>query len=31
MDMKPVVEPGVFEIMVGRSSADHLKATLTVR
>jgi beta-glucosidase len=31
MDMKPVVEPGEFEIMVGRSSADYLKATLTVR
>ena len=31
MDMKPVVEPGEFEIMVGRSSADYLKTTLTVR
>jgi len=31
MEMKPVVQPGDFEIMVGRSSVDYLKATLTVR
>jgi beta-glucosidase len=31
LDMKPVVSPGEFEIMVGRSSVDLLKATLTVR
>ena len=31
MDMKPVVQPGDFDVMVGRSSADYLKATLTVR
>ena len=31
MDMKPVVQPGEFDILVGRSSADNLKTTLTVR
>lgn len=31
LDMKPVVQPGDFEVMVGRSSADSLKAVLTVR
>jgi beta-glucosidase len=31
LDMKPVVQPGDFEIMVGRSSVDFLKSTLTVR
>jgi beta-glucosidase len=31
MAMKPVVQPGDFEILVGRSSVDNLKATLTVR
>ena len=31
MDMKPFVQPGDFEIMVGRSSVDYLKATLTVK
>ena len=31
LDMKPVVQPGDFEIMVGRSSVDFLKMTLTVR
>jgi beta-glucosidase len=31
MDMKPVVQPGEFDVMVGRSSVDNLKATLTVR
>jgi len=31
MDMKPVVAPGGFEIMVGRSSVDFLKTTLIVR
>jgi beta-glucosidase len=31
LDMKPVVQPGEFEIMVGRSSAEYLKTTLTVR
>jgi beta-glucosidase len=31
MDLQPVVDPGDFEIMVGRSSVDYLKATLTVR
>jgi beta-glucosidase len=31
MDMKPVVQPGEFEVLVGRSSVDNLKTTLTVR
>jgi beta-glucosidase len=31
LDMKPVVVPGDFEIMVGRSSAEYLKTALTVR
>ncbi len=31
LDMKPAVPPGEYEIMVGRSSADYLKATLTVK
>jgi beta-glucosidase len=31
LDMKPVVQPGDFEVMVGRSSVDHLKTILTVR
>jgi beta-glucosidase len=31
LDMKPVVQPGDFEVMVGRSSVDYLKTTLTVR
>ena len=31
LDMKPVVQPGEFEIMVGGSSVDWLKETLTVR
>lgn len=31
MDMKPVVQPGDFEVIVGRSSVDNLKTTLTVR
>jgi beta-glucosidase len=31
LDMKPVVQPGDFEVMVGRSSVDYLKSTLTVR
>ena len=31
LDMKPVVQPGEFEIMVGGSSVDCLKQTLTVR
>lgn len=31
LDMKPVVQPGDFEIMVGRSSGDYLKTTLIVR
>ena len=31
LDMKPVVQPGEFEIMVGRSSVDYLKSILTVR
>jgi beta-glucosidase len=31
LDMKPVVQPGDFEIMVGRSSVDYLKSTLIVR
>jgi len=31
LDLRPVVQPGDFEIMVGRSSADTLKATLTVK
>jgi beta-glucosidase len=31
MDMKPVVQPGEFDILVGRSSVDNLKTTLTVR
>ena len=31
MDMNPVVQPGDFEIMAGRSSVDYLKSTLTVR
>jgi beta-glucosidase len=30
LDMKPVVQPGDFEIMVGRSSIDCLKTTLSV-
>jgi beta-glucosidase len=29
-DMKPVVEPGAFDVMVGPSSADPLNATLRV-
>ncbi|MEJ2077797.1 MAG: fibronectin type III-like domain-contianing protein, partial [Acidobacteriota bacterium] len=31
MDMKRVVQPGDFEIMVGGNSADLLKTRLTVR
>ena len=31
LDMKPVVQPGDFEVMVGRSSVDYLKSTLTVQ
>lgn len=31
LDMKAAVQPGDFEIMVGRSSVDFLKATLAVR
>ena len=31
LDMKPVVQPGVFEIMAGGSSVDHLRAVLKVR
>ena len=31
MEMRRTVEPGDFEILVGRSSADVLKATLQVR
>jgi beta-glucosidase len=31
MDLQPVVDPGDFEILVGRSSVDCLKATLTVQ
>jgi beta-glucosidase len=31
IDMQRVVEPGVFEIMVGRSSADYLSADLVVQ
>ena len=31
MDMNPVVQPGDFETMAGRSSVDCLKSTLSVR
>ena len=31
LDLQPVVPPGDYEIMVGRSSVDTLKGTLTVR
>ena len=31
MDMKPVVQPGEFAVMVGGSSTDCLKVSLTVR
>jgi len=31
MDLKPVVPPGDYEIMVGRSSVDCLQTTLTVK
>jgi beta-glucosidase len=31
LDMKRVVQPGDFEIMVGKSSVDFLKGTLTVK
>ena len=30
MDMKPIVEPGVFDVMVGPSSAETQTVTLTV-
>ena len=31
LDMKPVVQPGDFEVMVGGSSVDYQKGTLTAR
>jgi beta-glucosidase len=30
-DMKPVVEPGAFDVMVGPSSAETTRVTLQVR
>jgi hypothetical protein len=30
MDMKPIVEPGVFDVMVGPSSAETQTVRLTV-